>query len=360
MRILVLADLSSFHTPRWVEELERLNPGEVYALSLEPPPEQRERWIYVPPRIQNLTFRYALTADRVRRVVEDLDPDLLNPVNMPNYGLLAALTAGKRPVYLAGWGSDILLTAEKTPLHRQAFRFIVRHAHRIAVDALVMRDRLVERYHYPRERITVITWGVARWLRERPLAPFDPPPTGELWTLVSHRRIAPDMDPFTLIRAVEQLVQQGVPVRLIMASDGSLGPQVRAYVAERPHLQNRVQFTGFLPYRELLDTVAQGHLYLSASLVDSTSVSLLEAMALGVFPIVSDLPANREWILEGFNGLLFEPGNPEDLARWIRKALSRPDLIARAREFNKALVQEKACWECHVERVYREMQELVS
>ncbi len=357
MRILVLADLSSFHTPRWIEELERLNPGEVYALSLEPPRETRERWIYVPPRIQNLTFRYALTADRVKRVVEALQPDVLNPVNMPNYGLLAALVAGKRPVYLAGWGSDILLTAEKTPLHRWAFHFIVHRAHRIAVDALVMRDRLVERYGYPRERISVITWGIPQWLRQRALPAFSVP---QEWVLVSHRRIAPDMDPFTLVRALELLLQEGLPVRLIMASDGSLGPQVRAYVQAHPLLRDRVTFTGFLPYPQLMETVAQGQVYLSASLVDSTSVSLLEAMALGVFPVVSDLPANREWILDGFNGLLFEPGNPADLARRIREALNRPDLIQRARSINKALVQEKACWECHVERVYREMQSLVN
>ncbi len=357
MRILVLADLASFHTPRWVEALERLNPGEVYALSLEPPRESRDRWIYVPPRIQNLTFRYALTADRVKRVIERINPDVLNPVNMPNYGLLAALTAGGRPVYLAGWGSDILLTAEKTPFHRRAFRFIVGHADHIAVDALVMRDRLVERYGYPRDRITVITWGVSETLRNRPLPPFRKPE--DTWVLVSHRRLAPDMDPFTTVQAVEHLIQEGAPVRLILASDGSLGPRVRAYVAERPALRERVQFTGFLPYDRLMETVAQGHLYLSASLVDSTSVSLLEAMALGVFPIVSDLPANREWILDGFNGLLFEPGNPQDLARQIRRAMERPDLIARAREINKALVQEKACWECHIERVYQEMQALV-
>ena len=356
MRILVLADLASFHTPRWIEALERHNPGEVYALSLEPPREPRERWIYVPPRVQNLTFRYVLTADRVKRVVEDLQPDLLNPVNMPNYGLLAALVAGRRPVYLVGWGSDILLTAEKTPIHRQAFRFLIHRAQHIAVDALVMRDRLTEGYGYPRDRITVITWGVPEELRNRPIPPFEPP---EEWILVSHRRIAPDMDPFTTLRAVDLLVQQNLPVRLIMASDGSLGREARAFVAARPTLRDRVTFTGFLPYEELMATVARGHLYLSASLVDSTSVSLLEAMALGVFPVVSDLPANREWILDGFNGLLFEPGNPRDLARRIQEAMARPERIQRARQLNKALVQEKACWECHIARVYREMQRLV-
>lgn len=36
--------------------------------------------------------------------------------------------------------------------------------------------------------------------------------------------------------------------------------------------------------------------FISIPSSDSTSVSLLEAMCCGLFPIVSDLPANREWI----------------------------------------------------------------
>jgi glycosyltransferase involved in cell wall biosynthesis len=37
---------------------------------------------------------------------------------------------------------------------------------------------------------------------------------------------------------------------------------------------------------------------------DATSISLLEAMACGCIPIVSDLPANREWIKSGVNGIV--------------------------------------------------------
>ena len=47
-------------------------------------------------------------------------------------------------------------------------------------------------------------------------------------------------------------------------------------------------------------------LYISIPTSDSTSVTLLEAMAAGSLPIVSDLPANREWIEDGKNGFLLE------------------------------------------------------
>jgi glycosyltransferase involved in cell wall biosynthesis len=47
-------------------------------------------------------------------------------------------------------------------------------------------------------------------------------------------------------------------------------------------------------------------LFVSVPESDGTSVSLLEAMAAGCLPILSDLPANREWVEDGRNGLLVD------------------------------------------------------
>jgi glycosyltransferase involved in cell wall biosynthesis len=41
---------------------------------------------------------------------------------------------------------------------------------------------------------------------------------------------------------------------------------------------------------------------------DALSVSLLEAMAHGCIPIVSDLPDNREWVEDNKNGIILKPG----------------------------------------------------
>ena len=38
---------------------------------------------------------------------------------------------------------------------------------------------------------------------------------------------------------------------------------------------------------------------------DGTSLSLLEAMACGAVPVVSNIMSNRSWVLDGVNGFLF-------------------------------------------------------
>jgi glycosyltransferase involved in cell wall biosynthesis len=54
----------------------------------------------------------------------------------------------------------------------------------------------------------------------------------------------------------------------------------------------------------MADLLSQTDIYVSTSLYDGTSVSLLEAMGSGAFPIVTDIPSNREWISPGQNGFL--------------------------------------------------------
>ena len=69
---------------------------------------------------------------------------------------------------------------------------------------------------------------------------------------------------------------------------------------------------------------------------DATSVSLLEAMACGCLPVVSNLPANREWISDGVNGKVVNEGE----SGVIDKALSI-DQVAAA-NINREIIGQKA------------------
>jgi len=92
-------------------------------------------------------------------------------------------------------------------------------------------------------------------------------------------------------------------------------------------------------------------LYVSTSTSDSTSVSLLEAMAAGCFPIVSDIPANREWIASEAQGMLFPCGDDAALAACILRAGADPALRAGAQEANRAVIAARATWEGNVRDV---------
>jgi glycosyltransferase involved in cell wall biosynthesis len=63
-------------------------------------------------------------------------------------------------------------------------------------------------------------------------------------------------------------------------------------------------------------------IYVSTSLSDGTSASLLEAMTCALPPVVTSIPANKEWIQDGWNGFLIPTRNVSHLVKkivWLAK-----------------------------------------
>ena len=89
---------------------------------------------------------------------------------------------------------------------------------------------------------------------------------------------------------------------------------------------------GRVPHDRMPELLTQTDIYVSTSLSDGTSVSLLEAMASGVFPIVTDIPSNREWINDGENGFLVPAGKEINLADRIIGTIRNEGLMEKASE----------------------------
>ena len=71
-------------------------------------------------------------------------------------------------------------------------------------------------------------------------------------------------------------------------------------------MANDVDFVGWIQKEENEQWYSKAKIWVSIPESDATSISLLEAMACGCIPVVSDLPANREWIQSGVNGIVVE------------------------------------------------------
>ena len=98
------------------------------------------------------------------------------------------------------------------------------------------------------------------------------------------------------------------------------GPEAAALAARARArgVDGFVRFVGRLPHAALPALLADAAVVVSCALSDSTSISLLEAMAAGATPVVTDLPGNRAWVEDGVHGRLFPPG---DAARcWPRRS----------------------------------------
>jgi len=94
-------------------------------------------------------------------------------------------------------------------------------------------------------------------------------------------------------------------------------------------------------HQEILSLHGQARLSLGFSISDAISTFVLEAMAMGAFPIQSWTSCAGEWIKDGETGLLVPPEDPEIIEKAIRKALTDDELVDKAAVKNFSLVCEK-------------------
>jgi glycosyltransferase involved in cell wall biosynthesis len=74
-------------------------------------------------------------------------------------------------------------------------------------------------------------------------------------------------------------------------------------------------------------------------------------MGSGAFPIVTDIPANREWITDDQNGFLVPVEEEKYLASKIVDAIRNQAFRQKSRTKNLCIVQEKAFWPAIIGKV---------
>ncbi len=339
MRIATLSNAAVIHTRRWVEHF-RARGHEVRLWSLErgPAPLEARRLPRWP--LPGL-LRYPLAVPALRRALRRFAPDVVDAHYVPNYGLLGAL-AGVHPLVVSAWGSDLLVAGPRDPLQRRRARLVLRRADRVLADSANLAAA-ARALGAPAERVLEIPWGVD-------LARFAPGAAREPGLLLSTRMHEPVYDLPVLIEGVAPVLRRRAQARLVIAGDGGLRPALER-LAARVLPPGRYAFVGRLAPEVLAGWLGRADVYLSASRSDSTSLSLLEAMASGAIPVVTDLEGNREWVLEGDGARLFPVGDCSGLTRALEAALDDPRWAAQARARNRGVVAARGDWHLNMARI---------
>jgi glycosyltransferase involved in cell wall biosynthesis len=107
-------------------------------------------------------------------------------------------------------------------------------------------------------------------------------------------------------------------------------------------LDKQINFLGGFDNDKLPELLHAHDIYISATHWDGTSISLLETMACGTFPIVSRIKSNLSWLKEDETCLMFERQDDKELAEKIQLCCTNPELVRSATKLNCSMVEEKA------------------
>lgn len=94
-------------------------------------------------------------------------------------------------------------------------------------------------------------------------------------------------------------------------------------------------------HEDILRLFGSARVYLGLSISDGVPASMLEAIAMGAFPIQSCTACADEWIKDGKTGLIVPPEDDRAVAAAILRAVSDDALVDRAAEENARLAEER-------------------
>jgi glycosyltransferase involved in cell wall biosynthesis len=327
MRVVLLGDGESPHLLKWARGLAAQPNLELWALSSRGflsgfdacVPPGRRLALQTRPRAAGGNAGLLLQVPRAARWLQRVDADWLHAHYLTSHGTLAwlawCLFGLRGRVVGSAWGSDILDTPERSALLRGLTRRVLQACALCTSDSQVMASRM--RQLGARE-VMVFPFG---------LESLPQPSAAKDDTLYfANRGLEPLYEPG---RVLQQFAAVRAPHdQLVVANEGSLRPALEQQ-ARSLQLQDRVRFVGRLDAAAQEDWYSRARWYLSLPRSDSVAVSVLEAMAHGCLPILSDLPANRELVRDGDNGLVAPAGALLPRAA-LQALLPRADAIAAA------------------------------
>lgn len=127
-------------------------------------------------------------------------------------------------------------------------------------------------------------------------------------------RLDKNKDPLTVLTAFKQYIVQYPDAHLYMIyQTEDLLPEVKSMLSKSRELQNAVHLAGQVSHNELSYWFSAADFFISGSHSEAAGYALIECMACGCIPIVTNIPSFRKITAEGKHGLLYDPGNANTL-----------------------------------------------
>ena len=295
-------------------------------------------------------YRHFLTMQTIlhlRKLLKNIQPDILHSRWIPNHGFLGALSCF-HPTLSMPFGSDILIKPDLSPFMKWRTRFTLKQADMIGCDAQSVKNKIIELSSCSPEKIVVFPFGIDLTVF-RPLNRSSRVRERLGWKdkkiLIMTRSFAsPLYGHKYFFEALPVIIQEIPDTRVILVGSGQLLDQYRARIIEM-ELQDKVYFAGRANEVKMNEYLNAADIYVTSSLSDGTSCSMLEAMACGLPVIVSDAPSYYEWVEDGINGFIIPRKNPTHLAERLIHILADECLRGRMGRENIKIAQKRADWD---------------
>ncbi len=268
------------------------------------------------------------TVAKIKKLIQEYLPSIIHIHQVNSYAYYSLIAARKSsvPKILTAWGSDILLSPKKNCLLKKMVQFNLRHADFFTSDSEFMAEEM--RSLLPKRKLDILIANFGIEIIEKDLLKEN--------IIYSNRLHKKLYQIESVINAFKLFLENSIDKtwKLVIAATGEETDNLKSLV-EQLNLTENVEFAGWVNNEKNIEYYSKAKLFVSIPESDATSISLLEAMAYGCIPVLSDLPANREWIDDGKNGIIVNSPSENIFDRALKLNFSE------VASYNKKIIIEK-------------------
>ncbi|MFA5592088.1 MAG: glycosyltransferase [Micavibrio sp.] len=377
MRILIVAMADSVHTSRWVEQFvdNKDMQFHLFPSTFGNTKKGSRAWkrlplflarfsgagrialTHLPGRNINTAFHYILDhffkgkwrEYWLKKAIKKLKPDIIHSLEFQHAGYLclnAKRSMKDFPVWIAtNWGSDIYLYS-RLKGHEEPIRGILQEADFYSAECV--RDyELAKGLGLKATPLPVIpNAGGLKLERLEGLRQKTKASDRKLILIKGYQMVFGRA--MTAIKSLESIAA-ALKEKDIKVCVFSVTPDIEPAI-ELTALKTGIEIESIpirtpLTHDEILELHARARAYVGVSISDGISTSMLEAMALGAFPIQTCTSCANEWIEHGKTGFIAQSyDDDKEISRLILQAISDDDLVDRAAEENWKTVSARLAY----------------
>lgn len=361
MKICFLACASSIHTVRWVNTLAEKG-HDVHLITMHKPDKDKidDRVnVYILPL--NPPMGYYLNVFKVRKLLKQIKPDILNTHYASGYGTLSRLVNFK-PTLLSVWGSDVFDFPYQSKINEKILRKNLKAATQIASTSFAMKEQ-TERFVSSNLPIEVTPFGVDINL----FKPNQNREEKDTVTIGIVKRLEEIYGIEYLIRATAVLINQlkknqlneiAEKIRLLIVGEGSLLYKLQN-IARDSGISHITTFVGAVLNTKVPEYLNKMDIFCVPSLQESFGVAAVEASACELPVIVSNVGGLPEVVKDGETGFIVESKDIQQLVARLHDLVINPELRMRLGKNGREFVNSLYNWEENVERMEKIYENLI-
>lgn len=274
------------------------------------------------------------TVGRIKKLIKEYSPSVIHVHQANSYAYYTLIAARKSsvPKILTAWGSDILISPKKSWFLKKMVQFNLRRADSFTSDSTFMADEM--RKLVPEKKIEILIANFGIEFLDLKLSKEN-----IIYSNRLHKKLY-KID--KVILGFKKFLDNSKDKtwKLIIAATGEETDALKLLV-EQLGLNEQVQFAGWVNKEKNAEYYSKAKIFVSIPESDATAISLLEAMAYGCVPVLSDLPANREWIEDGKNGIIINLLEENLFVHALKLNL------AEVASYNRKIIEEKGTKEAN-------------